>query len=389
MHTCGLPLTLLGCVRAGRLAALATRAADRTGVSFAGAALHRAYYDEKFARRGGLLYRLMCACVDARACPDGAALLAAQLTCAGAGAARPRLRVASLGGGPGTDVAGLFWAERHVLRFGKARPPRRFAADGGDGDEGCASAPAPAAVRGGLDVTLYDLERSWRRYTPVLGALLAPRISLNFAPCDVRQALPTLRATTHGDAAAETASEAHCCATAAEVQEEEQHEEQEQEEFSGADSNKRLAAAAPTTHLFIFSYVAHETASAAAAAGWAFYASLARAAPHGAVFLFADVRGRAADVFDAIHAAMADALAAAAAASAEQAGENAQPPEAHAMLRRFTPAPREGPPLAAEVMVLLKCLAAAAAGAARSSADGEVGAVDASAELARATLVDA
>jgi hypothetical protein len=386
VHTCGLPLTLLGCVRAGRLAALATRAADRTGVSFAGAALHREYFDAKFARRGGLLYRLLCACVDARACPDGAALLAAQLTCAGAGAARPRLRVASLGGGPGTDVAGLFWAERHVLRFGKARPPRRAAADGGNGDEGCAPAPAPAAVRGGLDVTLYDLERSWRRYTPALGALLAPRISLDFAPCDVRQALPTLRAAMHGDTAADTASEAHRYVTAAEEQEEE-----EQEEFSGADSNKRLAAAAPTTHLFIFSYVAHETASAAAAAGWAFYASLVRAAPHGAVFLFADVRGRAADVFDAIHAAMADALAAAAAASAEQAGENAQPPEAQAVLRRFTPAPREGPPLAAEVMVLLKCLTAAADGAARSSADGEGGAllIDASAELARATLADA
>jgi hypothetical protein len=370
-------------------------------VSFAGAALHREYYDAKFARRGGLLYRLLCACVDARACPDGAALLAAQLTCAGAGAARPRLRVASLGGGPGTDVAGLFWAERHVLRFGKARPPRRATADGSG--EGCAPAPAPApaaaaaAVRGGLDVTLYDLERSWRRYTPALGALLAPRIALDFAPCDVREALPPPQRgaapAPHGEAADDAAPEAHRGAAAA--------EEQEEEEFSGAsgaESNKRLASAAPSTHLFIFSYVAHETASAAAAAGWAFYRSLARVAPCGAVFLFADVRGRAADVFDAIHAAMADALAAAAPSEQEDAHAHSEerPAQQAMLLRRFTPAPREGPPLAAEVMVLLKCPCGAAeeGGAARArcsaeQADAHAGAAHAAAALTRATLADA
>ena len=79
--------------RAGRLAALATRSADRTGVSFAGAALHAAYFDAKFARRGGLLYRLLCACCDERnACSHR---LARQLTAAGAGPERPRLRVAT------------------------------------------------------------------------------------------------------------------------------------------------------------------------------------------------------------------------------------------------------------------------------------------------------
>ena len=283
-----------------RLAALATRGADTSGVSFAGAALHGAYYDAKFVRRGALLYRAVLACVDPAACA-AAPLLAAQLTAAGA-APRRRLRVASLGGGPGTDVAGLFWAERHALRFGARRTP--FHGPPPD----AAAAPEPP---GGLDVTLYDLERSWRRYLPALQRLMAPRIVLDFQPCDVRAPLPPP-------------------SPDADVSE------------LGDGCNKALAAAAGGTHLFVLSYVTHETADAAAASDYAFYRSLARAAPTGAVFIFLDVRGYAARVFDAIHDAMA-----AAAASAESSESDAF------VLVRFALAPPGGP-LPAEAMVLLK-----------------------------------
>ena len=260
------------------------------GVSFAGAALHAAYYDAKFVRRGALLYRAVLACLDGRSCP-GAPLLAAQLTPAGV-PGRTRLRVASLGGGPGTDVAGLFWAERHALRF----------------------APAARAARagpGGLDVTLYDLERSWRKYTPALQRLMAPRLVIDFQPCDVRAPLPP---PTERDAD----SAAH-----------------------GDGCNKALAAAAAGTHLFVLSYVAHETADAAAASDYCFYRSLALAASDGAVFIFLDVRAHSARVFDAIHAAMAATLA------GHAAGDGAF------VLERFALAPPGGP-LPADTMVLLK-----------------------------------
>ena len=278
--------------RAARLAALATRCADTTGVSFAGAALHAAYYDAKFVRRGALLYRALQACLDARSCA-GATLLAEQLTASGAGPARRRLRVASLGGGPGTDVAGLFWAERHLFRFGPA-------------------AKAARAAPGGVDCTLYDLERSWRRYTPALQRLMAPRLAIDFQPCDVRAPLPALLICDEAEL--------------------------------GDGCNKALAAAAGGTHLFVLSYVAHETADAAAASSYAFYRSLALAAPAGAVFLFLDVRAHSAQVFDAIHAAMAAALAS---STSSEGGDVAF------VLERFAISP-PGAPLPAETMVLLK-----------------------------------
>jgi hypothetical protein len=272
--------------RAARLAALATRSADTTGVSFAGAALHAAYYDAKFVRRGALLYRTLQACLEPRSC-SGATALAEQLTAASAGPSRRRLRVASLGGGPGTDVAGLFWAERHLFRFGPA-------------------AKAARAGPGGIDCTLYDLERSWRRYTPALQRLMAPRLAIDFQPCDVRAPLPS-----------ESTSDAEL----------------------GDGCNKALAAAAGGTHLFVLSYVAHETADAAAASAFAFYRSLAVAAPPGAVFLFLDVRVHSAHILDAIHAAMAAAL--------EEGDDVAF------VLERFGLSP-SGAPLPAETMVLLK-----------------------------------
>jgi len=147
---------------------------------------------------------------------------------------------ASIGGGPGTDAAGLAWA-LHLL------------------------------VKRSSEVTLYDNERSWRRYTPLLQSLLRPLgvQSLRFSPADVTHSLP---------------AELEGC---------------------GHWTNKEIAGAARGTQLFLYSFVAHETAAAASASGWAFYADVAAAAPPGALFLFADVRAPSAtQVFTAIATAM-------------------------------------------------------------------------------------
>ena len=257
-----------------RLAALAT-SADRVGVSFTGAALHHAYYSSKFLVRGGLLFAALEAALDSHASVRDSLLPSAT---------QPFLRVASVGGGPGTDVAGLALLETRRLRYGAAQ--RALARR----SENSCDEHSPAVA-----CTLYDLERSWRRYLPALSSLM-PQVALSFHPCDVRCAL--------------SHAEAEC--------------------------NKHLASCVSSTRLFIFSFVAHETAVAAAATRHVFYRHLSCAAPDGALFLFLDVRGHATDVLNAIHAAMASSLL--------DAGGS------HALMRLTLP-----PTLPADSLLLHKC----------------------------------
>jgi hypothetical protein len=210
---------------------------DRVGVSFAGCALHAVYFQSKFVLRASLLYRFLRAAREQL--PAVAAVLDSQL------------RVASLGGGPGTDVAGLCW----VLRERRAAP---------------------------CDVVLYDCERSWRNYLRALQTLMAPKLALTFDTCDVRLGAPPPLAG-NGDAP-----------------------------YAAEDVNRRFFGFASRCSLFVFSFVSHETATAASAQDYAFYRALALAAARGeahtVIFLFLDVRGYAAPVFDAIEAAMHAAL---------------------------------------------------------------------------------
>jgi hypothetical protein len=220
-----------------RLSHLAT-CADATGVSFAGAALHYAYFDTKYALRASLVYQLLS--LVQKEHPEAMAALITTKT---------PLRVASLGGGPGTDAAGVCaFMARHRQR---------------------------------VECTLFDLERSWRRYCACLQRLVGQNATVAFAPCDVRAGL------------------APCSALDGSSQ-----------EADGLvfNANKQLATSAPETALFIFSFVANETARAARATGWDFYRDLAVAAPGGALFIFLDVRRASAPVLDAICAAMAEAL---------------------------------------------------------------------------------
>ena len=216
-----------------RLADLAT-CADSTGVSFAGAALHHAYFDTKYVLRAGLVFQLLTQIQKEH---PGAAL----------GDTTAPVRVASLGGGPGTDAAGV-----------------------------CAFMAAHGRVR--VQCTLYDLERSWRRYTPCLQRLAGDHAQVGFAPCDVRAGLGACNAPAGSN------------------------------DGLFFDANKQLASSAPDTSIFVFSFVANETAQAARATGWAFYRDLAAAAPGGALFVFLDVRRASAPVLDAVCAAMNDAL---------------------------------------------------------------------------------
>jgi hypothetical protein len=69
-------------------------------------------------------------------------------------------KVASFGGGPGTDAAGLVWAQRELYRDDM------------------------------LSTTLYDVEGSWKRYMKTLGELFGDGVPLAFQPCDVTKPLP-------------------------------------------------------------------------------------------------------------------------------------------------------------------------------------------------------
>ena len=131
---------------------------DKKGVKFSGGAFQASYFKSKFARRGQLLNAIMCdlkisfpnECVV----PHDPSLGEIQE------AHKPNkevVGVASFGGGPGTDAAGLAWYQRDHC------PDSQF------------------------QCILYDFEKSWKRYTSTLETAFVQvgRVSLQFFPCDV------------------------------------------------------------------------------------------------------------------------------------------------------------------------------------------------------------
>lgn len=120
-----------------RSAALSTSSAQ-TGVSFAGAAFQASYFTSKFERRSKLLHSII----------------------RGHKWNTDSVNVASFGGGPGTDVAGLVGARNHANQ--------RF------------------------HCKLFDAEPTWKRYSKTLGDLFAPHnITVEHRLCDVTQSLHT------------------------------------------------------------------------------------------------------------------------------------------------------------------------------------------------------
>ena len=72
------------------------------------------------------------------------------------------LKVASIGGGPGTDASGLVWANKHFMRF---------------------------QGTGGVQCRLFDKEASWGQYLPTLQQLMHPTVQLSFDTCDITVAI--------------------------------------------------------------------------------------------------------------------------------------------------------------------------------------------------------
>eukprot|EP00037_Helgoeca_nana_P011369 m.102033 g.102033 ORF g.102033 m.102033 type:complete len:539 (+) comp20791_c0_seq1:228-1844(+) len=101
-----------------RTAALATKA-DTVGISFKGRAFQRLYFETKFQRRGQLLFDIITRGLDVQStdadCVAVRELFTKELTCHGSG--KTNLLVCSVGGGPGTDAAGLVLANELCLGF--------------------------------------------------------------------------------------------------------------------------------------------------------------------------------------------------------------------------------------------------------------------------------
>lgn len=238
---------------------------DTRGVSFAGLALHFLYFSTKFALRGELLYRALDAAL--RQHPQLLPLLA-----------QPGgLRVASLGGGPACELAGLCSLLKARRERGRA-PAHCTLFD----LEVRRSVPARSAVR---KLTSPARQRSWRRYLPRLQTLFSPQLQLEFELCDVRFGAP---AEVEGEEAWRSAEEV----------------------------NRRLFSLAPAVRLFVASFVVHETAAESKAGDFACWRGLVRAAAAGlsneedtagALFVLLDVRGSR-PVMEAVRDAMMDEL---------------------------------------------------------------------------------
>ena len=229
-------------------------------------ALHRLYFDSKFARRGWLLYRFL---QEAWAQPALAPLAAVLRSAIVENAASARgLPVASVGGGPGTDAAGLVWFRRRLLA--EDRILQKMLADNGVGGDGVPQ----------LQCALLDYEGSWKRYLQVLDQLFGDDVALTFAKADV----------TRG--------------------------------FSASCNRYAARDILHGARLFVFAYVCHETSAAAAAGGLAFFCDLARHAPRGSAFIFLDVMSHSAAHLDAVLAAMAAAAAAAGAGAVVESSDD-------------------------------------------------------------------
>jgi hypothetical protein len=137
----GKPNTKAAVAEAQTRSAQLSTSSDKTGVSFAGGAFQANYFTSKFQRRGQLLYEILC-----------------DLSCT---FSHGPVHVASFGGGPGTDVAGLVWLQKQ--RY----PESQF------------------------KCTMYDYEKSFKKFVKTLQDAFSEvgQVEIEFQPCDVTKAL--------------------------------------------------------------------------------------------------------------------------------------------------------------------------------------------------------
>ena len=123
---------------------------DVVGVKFTGAAFQLNYFQSKFSRRGRLLFDVIEQCMIKEEFRKNIIEI-------------PRvynesiLNVASYGGGPGCDSAGLVWAKRKLF----------------DNEINL------------INCTLYDYEKSWKKYVGILQEIFNKDVNLSFSPNDV------------------------------------------------------------------------------------------------------------------------------------------------------------------------------------------------------------
>jgi hypothetical protein len=132
---------------------LLSTSSDKKGVKFSGGAFQADYFSSKFQRRGTLLYSILSDLNYNFNNNNGKAKTKQEQV----------LRVASFGGGPGTDIAGITWGQRTIYK------DTRFVC------------------------TLYDYEKTWKRYISTLAKsfeeVSGSKVSIKFQPCDVTKGL--------------------------------------------------------------------------------------------------------------------------------------------------------------------------------------------------------
>ena len=128
--------------------------ADKTGVSFRGREFQRLYFEQRYVRRATLIYQLIGSVLSS----GGAArdLFVSELTAAGGD--KRKLEVCSVGGGPGTDAAGLVAANSRWLGF--APGGGAWATEADTADEKRAHAAVRAAAAEAAKAAAVARERS-------------------------------------------------------------------------------------------------------------------------------------------------------------------------------------------------------------------------------------
>jgi hypothetical protein len=188
---------------------------DNKGIKFSGLALQYTYYCTKFIKRGLLMYSVLdLMFTDARYKHLGQILIQKRKS-------GSNLLVTSIGGGPGNDSSSLVLINKRYFY----------------------------SMPGFIHCDLYDLEKSWKNYLPVLKQIMAPDVIPDFNQCDITKSL------------------------------------------IDCSMNKKLNAHIKEYDLFIFSYVCNETSYMSEQRGGIFWKQLAKSAKKGAIFIFADVVG--------------------------------------------------------------------------------------------------
>ena len=247
---------------ATRSSALATNRCT-VGVSFAGSAFQSNYYETKFTRRASLLHALL---VDLKLSFDVESSSSLLLASSSHARRSSVCQVASFGGGPGTDAAGLVTLRRESLWY--QDQVSRF------------------------DVTLYDVEPSWKKYLRTLSGHFGAHVTLAFKPCNVTQGM--LLNAEDGPAESETDDVIQLSTQKGEVTDD---YTKYRRKVYGQNHHVDVSC----TDLLLFFYVCHETSVLSKSRGeWQFYRDLALRAKTGAVVVMADVMGSSAEVLKTI-----------------------------------------------------------------------------------------